>query len=143
MRSVVLVCGPPCGGKSTWVGQNARPGDLVLCVDTFAREAGSDVTHNHAGRYYRAGEDRFWTEVEQIRRARDVRAWVIRCAPTALDRHQLARASGATRAFIVAPPISVVRRRAIHRDHPPDATLRAIDSWYRRYTPGRGQLIRT
>ena len=137
----MLVCGPPCGGKSWLVAQHAQPGDLVLCVDTFAREAGSDVVHNHAGRFYRAGEDRFWTEVERVRRSRDVRAWVIRCAPTREDRRQLAGLSRATRTLVLAPPIRVVYRRAIARDRPPEATLRAIESWYRRYTPGRGEQV--
>lgn len=131
----MLVCGPPCGGKSWLVEQYAQPEDLILCVDTFAVKAGSDVEHNHAGRYYRAGEDRFWTEVERVRRARTVRAWVIRCAPTVQDRRQLAWLSRATRTLVLAPPIRVAYRRAIARDRPPEATLRAIDSWYRRYTP--------
>jgi hypothetical protein len=117
------------------VEQYAQPEDLILCVDTFAVKAGSDVEHNHAGRYYRAGEDRFWTEVERVRRARTVRAWVIRCAPTVQDRRQLAWLSRATRTLVLAPPIRVAYRRAIARDRPPEATLRAIDSWYRRYTP--------
>lgn len=130
----MLVTGPPCGGKSWLVAWHAQPGDLILCVDTFAQEAGSDVAHNHAGRHYRAAEDRFWTEVERVRRARAVRAWVIRCAPTVQDRRQLAGLSRATKTLIVAPPIQVARRRAIRRDRPPEATLRAIDSWYRRHT---------
>jgi 5-methylcytosine-specific restriction protein A len=133
-RQVVLVCGPPCGGKSWLVDQHAQPEDLILCVDTFAVEAGSDVPHNHSGRFYRAGEDRFWTELEQVRRTRAVRAWVIRCAPTLTDRRQLAVASRATRTLVLTPPIRVVYRRAIARDHPPEPTLRAIDSWYRRHT---------
>lgn len=139
----MLVTGPPCGGKSWLVAQHARPGDLILCVDTFAREAGSGVAHNHAGRYYRAGEDRFWAEVERVRRGRDIRAWVIRCAPTFEDRRQLAWAVQATRTLVLAPPIRVVYRRAIARDRPPEPTLRAIGSWYRRYTPGRGETVRT
>ena len=142
-RQVVLVAGPPCGGKSTLVGQFTQPGDRILCVDTFAREAGSPDDHNHAGRHYRAGEDRFWAEAAQLRRLRGVRAWIIRCAPAAEDRRELARVAGVTKTIVVVPPYEVARRRAVHRDRPPDATLRAIDSWYRRYTPGFGETVRT
>jgi hypothetical protein len=92
---------------------------------------------------YRAGEDRFWAEVERVRRNRFVRAWIIRCAPTAEDRRQLAWLAGATQTLVLAPPLAVLRHRALLRDRPPNATLLAIDSWCRRYTPGRGETVRT
>lgn len=35
-RSVTLVCGPPCSGKSTHVARHAQPGDLIVCFDQYA-----------------------------------------------------------------------------------------------------------
>ena len=35
---VWLICGPPASGKSTYVRANARKGDLVIDLDTIARE---------------------------------------------------------------------------------------------------------
>jgi hypothetical protein len=37
---VKLVCGPPAAGKSTYVKQHARPGDIVIDLDSIAREYG-------------------------------------------------------------------------------------------------------
>jgi len=37
---VKLVCGPPAGGKSTYVRANAHPNDIVIDFDLLAREKG-------------------------------------------------------------------------------------------------------
>ena len=36
MRGAFVICGPPGCGKTTWVGQRARPGDLVWDLDEIA-----------------------------------------------------------------------------------------------------------
>jgi 5-methylcytosine-specific restriction protein A len=37
---VMLVCGPPAAGKSTYVRDHAVPGDIVIDLDTIARQLG-------------------------------------------------------------------------------------------------------
>lgn len=39
---VMLICGPPASGKSTYVKDNAKPDDIVIDLDTIAREYGFD-----------------------------------------------------------------------------------------------------
>lgn len=39
---VVLVCGPPAAGKSTYVRAHASPDDVVIDLDLIARERGYD-----------------------------------------------------------------------------------------------------
>lgn len=43
--SLFVVQGPPCGGKSTWVNERAKPGDIVIDYDRIvnAFTAVSDV----------------------------------------------------------------------------------------------------
>ncbi len=45
--SNTLITGPPSAGKSTHVDRHARPGDLIVCFDQFARRAGSRNRHRH------------------------------------------------------------------------------------------------
>ena len=33
---IVIVTGPPCGGKSTYAQTNMRPGDIIIDMDTIA-----------------------------------------------------------------------------------------------------------
>ena len=43
---VVLVCGPPGSGKSSWCAENAGPADLVIDVDLIAAElTGKPIYH--------------------------------------------------------------------------------------------------
>lgn len=138
-RSVTLVVGPPCSGKSTYVEQHAQPDDLVLCVDTFAQEAGSPVTHSHEGKYWQAGEKRFQELCDELNVQKDITAWVIRSVPESEEREELALRIGATSVIVLLPELYVAYERALNRADVPDidvpATIRAISSWFRRYRP--------
>jgi hypothetical protein len=37
MMALYVVTGPPASGKSTWVRERARPGDVVIDMDTIAQ----------------------------------------------------------------------------------------------------------
>lgn len=111
MRRVILVCGPPCAGKTTWVAQHARPGDIILDQDVIGaaamRTALSRVTAMTAGT-----------------------AWVIRCAPGPTRRQALARRLGAD-VVLLDPGEAEATARAAHRPHP-RRHISAVRDWYRR-----------
>lgn len=44
---VVLVTGLPCSGKTTFVAENRKTGDLVVDYDLLAQALGSPDTHEH------------------------------------------------------------------------------------------------
>ena len=44
---LVLVIGPPCSGKTTYVATHAGLDDVVIDVDALARALGSRVEHDH------------------------------------------------------------------------------------------------
>lgn len=44
---LVLVIGPPCSGKTTYVATNAASDDVVIDVDALARALGSPAGHDH------------------------------------------------------------------------------------------------
>ena len=67
MRRVILVAGPPCSGKTTYVTQRAKPGDLVLDQDAIGAAA------------MRQG-------LAKVAAMTDGTAWVIRCSPGPTQR---------------------------------------------------------
>lgn len=140
LRRVTLVTGPPCAGKSTYVARHAHPDDVILCVDTFARDAGSTSVHGgHAGRHWQAAERRFRRGCAELAAQVDASAWVIRGVPEPRARAQLAAHIGATRVVVLLPTLDVAYTRALARGDDPAvdvvATCRAITSWFRRYRP--------
>lgn len=42
-----VVTGPPCVGKSTWVKDRAKPGDLVVDLDRIALALTAETTAHH------------------------------------------------------------------------------------------------
>lgn len=44
---ITVVTGPPCSGKSTYVRNHAKPGDIVIDFDTLAQAFGSPAPHDH------------------------------------------------------------------------------------------------
>jgi len=128
---VVLIVGPPCGGKSTLAQRLAGLGDVILDHDEVARRLGSPKRWKHDYRYGVAAEK--WMRREIARLAWGVAgvtgcAYVIRCLPRPSDRVALAsRLSAETR--LVDPGMNECIRRAI-TDHRPAGTVDAIRRWY-------------
>jgi hypothetical protein len=112
MREVILVAGPPCAGKTTYVAAHARPGDLVLDQD----ELGARVMQR---------------AVVRVAAMPAGRAWVIRCAPNPERRQQLAEQIRADRVVLLVPPMEVLHERAKQR---PDIRrqMQTIRAWFAR-----------
>lgn len=104
---VVLVCGPPCAGKSTYVRAHAQHGDVVLDQDIVGAQA--------------------------MRRALAAlppaqgTAWVIRSAPGAAKRAALAKQLHAE-VVLLMPGVEELMARAKRRTDARRA-IRSIKSW--------------
>lgn len=49
-----VITGPPCSGKSTWVRERAKPGDVVVDMDRLALAITAEETeHHHYPRHIR------------------------------------------------------------------------------------------
>lgn len=140
-RRVVLVCGPPAAGKSTWVAEHAAPGDRVIDLDAICRRLGSKDPHQHPQ-----------TILEQARRARAAEealvarmtagtAWVLRTMPEPDRRARHAAALGATEVVVLTADPATAKARA-QRDSRPAWTGAVIDRWWNRYRPSTSRLER-
>lgn len=109
MRRVVLVCGPPCAGKTTHVTEHAQPGDLILDADTI-------------------GEIAMRQRLDQVAAMTHGTAWVIRCCPGPTQRDALAAQIAATETLLLYPDLAELLARARRRPHP-QRHITAIRKW--------------
>jgi hypothetical protein len=132
---VILVCGPPASGKSTWVRQRVVPGDIEIDVDAIAKEMGYD-------------RDRAGAPVDVLLKERNDRlaalsgrstgtAYVIVTAPSQMLRawwqHTLGVAP--TDVVVLKPSREELRRRVLadpDRRWVVDLHFRLIDEWLER-----------
>jgi hypothetical protein len=142
-RQVTLVCGPPCGGKSRYVAEHAQPGDVIVCLDLLAQQAGSPVEHSHDGRFYGRAQREYTRLCRLIRQQPEVTGWVVRCAPEPHTRRLLALEVDATETVVLFPPIEAALERARERGGDYARTAVAVQRWYRRYRPDPSDLVLT
>ena len=134
MRIVVL-CGPPCAGKTTIAYQLAQSDDVVLDYDDIARDLGSPDLWQHPEPYRTMAEQEMQAHIHAALNAGALgTAWVIRTAPWPSTRANLAATLNAE-VYVVDPGKAECLRRA---DSRPSGTRHAIGSWYHRYRPWAG-----
>ncbi|SCL32029.1 hypothetical protein GA0070616_4376 [Micromonospora nigra] len=116
-RTVVLVTGPPCAGKSTYVAQRAQPGDLILDQDQL-------------------GPRTMGRRLRTVATMTTGTAWVIRCQPDPRQRARLANRIRATHHVHLHPGPQTLLARARTRPHP-ERHLAAIRDWLDREAHAR------
>ena len=109
---VVIVCGPPGSGKSTYVRQNAGPNDLRIDLDEIRSQLAKVPLHSPAPEFTAAALD----ERNRILRslASDYEhecAWFIISAPSADERSAWREKLGASRVVLLDVPLAECRRR--------------------------------
>ncbi|MEE3066584.1 MAG: AAA family ATPase [Actinomycetota bacterium] len=133
---MILVGGPPCGGKSTYVQQHARPTDVILDFDDIVERI--------------TGGDRYSRDPNVLAQARTdwtlripLSDWVIWTAPRRAQRGRFRTQHGAT-VIVVTANVNQCLRRAI--EHRPPAWQNMIHRWFTEWEPsrsGREQIIDT
>ncbi|UUV34392.1 ATP-binding protein [Amycolatopsis roodepoortensis] len=133
VRHVVLIAGPQCSGKSTLATNLAaeRPG-IVLDLDVIARGLGSTRGWLHDEPVMARAEAIYQGELGRIVAAHDVVAYVVRSAPAARARADLAARLRADVVYVLDPGMGECLRRATV-DGRPAGTHAGIRQWYRRY----------
>lgn len=129
--TVTIVCGPPCAGKTTWVNDQAQPGDLVLDVDALVRAlTPTDAEHAHQPSvlpYALAARDAITSRLAHDDRRPTT--WVITSLPPD-DLHDMAATLVATVHPIIPTPDECIAR--LHADpagRDVDAMTRVIKAW--------------
>lgn len=129
---LTIVCGPPCSGKTTYVAERAKPGDIVIDLDviastidpTYSQWQGNLTTEllNRSIRTRNAA-------LGSLERQRQGSAWFIVAAPTQAERDWWKRKLGGD-VVLLHPGADECKRRAAQRGTP--RAIKGVDDWERR-----------
>ncbi|HEV2778834.1 MAG TPA: AAA family ATPase [Actinophytocola sp.] len=134
---VVLICGPPCSGKTTLAAELASEGDVVLDFDAIARDLGSPDRWMHAEPFRSRAERRMRELIRRLPGSAPGTAYVIRSVPRPEHRAITAKSIKAEAVYVLDPGQSECRRRA-EADGRPVSTLESIAAWYEAYRSWSG-----
>ena len=114
---LTVVTGPPCSGKSAYVRERARPGDVVIDFDVAAQAFGSPVGHDHPAAVLAVARAAWWPAVRAALdcHRRGARVWVVDTDPPS-HRRQRYHIAGAAFVRLSAPPAELARRAAERAD---------------------------
>lgn len=127
--TIRLVCGPPAAGKTTYVKEHAKQGDLIIDLDAL-RET---YVHDDIAKAVRQ-------TLEASVQSHTGDAWVIRTLADSNKRTDAAKRLGADEVVVIATPADLAKERARKRD--PDKDLsEPIDRWWNSYSVVQSDLI--
>lgn len=123
--SIVLVTGPPCSGKTTYVHDHRSAGDIVIDFDALAVALGSPDSHDHPPELMSVTTAAWAAALAEARR-HTAKVWIVRVFPTPTD---LALASETVTLDV---PAEECKRRAQEAGRP-EAAVGVIDVWHDRH----------
>jgi hypothetical protein len=132
--SLTVVIGPPAGGKSTWVRERAKPGDIVIDFDRLAcslTAPGADE-HNHKGAVLKVSFAAWRAAVDAALKMSDQHTvYLIHSLPA---EDVLSKYAGyGAKVVTVDPGREVVEARCARLR--PARALEAVARWYRSVEP--------
>lgn len=136
--SLTVVTGPPASGKTTWVQQQAQPGDIVIDFDALANtlSASTADNHNHTSEVVAVTKaTRKAAITAATAHANTVDVYLIHSTPS-VRTVQRYRYDGA-RIVVVDPGYEVTMDRC--RRLRPTAMIEAAERWYREHGYDHGE----
>ena len=122
-----IIVGPPCAGKSTYVRENAKDGDLRVDYDLIAQALGATNSHAAEGLVKQAAFDAREGAIKTALKDAEAESWIIHTSPSA-EHIKMYEEAGAE--FVkLDPGKDVCIERATH-DERPQNTFDGIEKWY-------------
>jgi predicted ABC-type ATPase len=125
---LTVVTGLPCSGKTTYVREHAKPGDVVIDFDILAVALGSPVQHDHPDDIRRITQAARRAAIHAAiiwHQRYGTRVWITECVPSDDVRRRYRRAAADIVPLVV--PLGELHRRAT--EHRPDRWHALIDHY--------------
>lgn len=136
---VVIACGPPASGKSTYAMKRADPGDVVVDMDVIVKEIGGVSRTDDWGVRGRALSLRN-KKLNELYKETTGRAWFITTCPTGFARERWARMLRTDEVLVFLTCIEECRER-IRTDRGRSRYLQSqeeiLEKWWRQYYPSK------
>lgn len=134
MSRVVVVAGPPAGGKTTYIERHAAVGDVVIDLDAIANAVRVGPASHDYPEYVRsvAMAARLAAIGVAVRLRRQITVWIINTHPS--EAQMKAYADDGWTLVVVDPTEAIALARATAAGRPARA-LAGIRRWYETFTP--------
>lgn len=133
--TVRLITGPPGAGKNTYVEKHMKDGDVVIDWDVM-QSTFPHMSHDTLKQVRQIAEDSL--------KGVEGDAWVIRCAPDAQKRTELATSLGAEEVVVLETDAETAKANVVKRNRNPEKNeqvFSAIDNWWSQYGVVESHLI--
>ena len=122
-----IITGPPCAGKSTYVREHAKDGDLRVDYDLIAQALGATTSHSAEGHIRQAAFEAREGAIKTALKDPALESWIIHTSPSE-DHIRMYTEVGAS--FVnLDPGMDVCMERA-QNDSRPQQTIDGIQKWY-------------
>ena len=122
-----IVTGPPCAGKSTYVREHAKDGDLRVDYDLIAQALGSANSHAAEGLIRDAAFGAREGAIAEALKNTDADSWIIHTSPN--EEHMKSYTDAGADFVNLDPGYDVCIERA-KTDGRPQQTYDGIEKWY-------------
>lgn len=130
----IVICGPPCSGKTTLALDSATPGDVIIDFDRIAVELGSPRMWDHTAAIRERAAVEMGRRIAELTTAPSPHTtYIVRGAPEPETRAMLAEQLAAE-VWVLDPGAAMCHHRAKVNGRPA-VTHRVIGRWYVRYRP--------
>ena len=134
---ITVVLGPPCSGKSTYVAETAKPGDVIIDYDVLAQAFGSPTAHDAPKAIGDVTFPARTSAINQVIKGVEADAWIIHTSP---QPDQLERYRQAGAVFKTIDPGKDVCLERAAADGRPERTIAAIERWYADAAESKGRF---
>ena len=122
-----IITGPPCAGKSTYISENAKAGDLKVDYDLIALALGAENSHAAEGLIKQAAFEAREGAIRKALEDSERESWIIHTTPSE-DHMKMYEAAGAE--FVHLDPGYEECMARARNDNRPQQTIEGIEKWY-------------